>query len=907
MQAAPTFRGVVLVQGHSSRTAVHFAERVLQQIKHIRNLDISLETPKVPLAKEELVNSTGGRQQASSKLLTRQILVIDQNATLETSGKTCEIKNQPLIVLGTSSQRHINDQGSRQDSEVDLSATDPITWVKGLATLLCGVLNLQAEGEALINALRRTTDPVELIGSNMTPITRGGLTSIDAFCDEVLDQYSRFLEAVNSSLRANAISSEPVAKPLYPHRPLSLVEKILTHHAVGLEKPEVCPGDMICVSVDWTLTSELLWAGMDKTYTAMNRPRLHRNDRVWLAVDHTVDPRTNHQSRQRGLIDKAERFRDEAKIIDFLPANTSIMHTDFTRDRAQPGYLVIGSDSHTCSAGSMGAFAVGFGAADVVMPLVTGETWFRVPEVCRINFVGKLPYGISGKDVILYILGQFKRNTIAFQRAVEYGGPGLIELSMDARFAIANMTTEFGGMGACFESDERTAAWLASRRLPKDKNRPLYFKPDPDARYAETRTIDLSEVQATVALYPNPDDVVPIDRKAGMKLDGCFIGACTTTEEELILAGLVLEVGLATGLRPTSRGKRRVTPGSLTITRKLETLGLTEVYKQAGFEIGAPSCSYCVGINDVDVAQPGEVWLSSQNRNFRNRMGPGSIGNVTSAAAVAASSFDMEVRNPGPLLAMIDTKRYQSLFGKAQAVPKLSPQYREPASRRQSPLATTNSKNIPATTSVRLGDDLIKGMVQRFGTNVDTDAIIPAQFMPGINDADLGSHCFEHVRPDFRNKVANGATVVVAEHGFGSGSSREDAVRALKGSGVQMIIAKSFAFIYERNQLNMGLFNARISDDDFYQHANEGAVLTVDKAARTLRIAGADKTWKYEHTAIEAELLGAGGVLSLYHLYGNSLFRELTRSRQIPEYHSRTIKDFTSVELSRKPQAALAW
>lgn len=906
MQAAPTLRGVILVHGNSTRTAVHFAERVLQQIKHTRNLDISLETPNVPLTKEEHVESTGERQQALRKSLIREILVINQDATLAASSKTCELKNQPSIVLGNTSQHHINDQSSRQDGEVDISGTDPVTWVEGLATLLRGVLGLQAEGEALINALQRTTDPVELIGSNMTPITRGGLTPVDAFCDEILDQYSRFLEAVNSSLRAIAVSSEPVAESLYPRRPLSLVEKILTHHAVGLEKPEVCPGDMICVSVDWTLTSELLWAGMDKTYTAMNRPRLHRNDRVWLAVDHTVDPRTNHQPRQRGLIDKAERFRDEAKIIDFLPANTSIMHTDFTRDRAQPGYLVIGSDSHTCSAGSMGAFAVGFGAADVVMPLVTGETWFRVPEVCRINFVGKLPYGISGKDVILYILGQFKRNTIAFQRAVEYGGPGLIELSMDARFAIANMTTEFGGMGACFESDERTAAWLASRRLAKDKNRPLYFKPDPDARYAEIRTIDLSEVQATVALYPNPDDVVPIDRKAGMKLDGCFIGACTTTEEELILAGLVLAVGLATGLKPTLRGKRRVTPGSLAITRKLETLGLTEVYKKAGFEIGAPSCSYCVGINDVDVAQPGEVWLSSQNRNFRNRMGPGSVGNVTSAAAVAASSFDMEVKNPGPLLALIDPERYQSLLGK-EPLSKLSPQYREPVTRRQSAVATTTSKNSQVTTTGRLGDNFIRGKVQRFGTNVDTDAIIPAQFMPGIDDADLGSHCFEHVRPDFRNKVANGATVVVAEHGFGSGSSREDAVRALKGSGVQMIIARSFAFIYERNQLNMGLFNARISDDDFYQHANEGVVLSVDKAARTLRIAGVDKIWKYEHSAIEAELLGAGGVLSLYHLYGNSLFRELTRSRQIPEYHSRTIKDFTSVELSRKPQAALAW
>lgn len=784
MVEAPILKGVILAQGDTSFKAEDVVRRVFEQIYLVRDIDILIQTQQDSHTRKEPTNVAREGLQATSNPALCKVLVITQETSLGTSGAICETNDH-----------HIADEALTQVDKVNIGGTDPITWIEGLAQLLCGALELQAEGEALTSALQRTTDPVEFIGSNMLPTTRGGPTSIDSFCDEVLCQYTRFLEAVNSSLRAKALAPESVGEASHSRRPLGLVEKILTHHAVGLEKPEVCPGDMICVSVDWTLTSELLWAGMDKTYTAMNRPRLHRNDRVWLAVDHTVDPRTNHQSRQKALIDKAERFRDEAKIIDFLPPNTSIMHTDFTRDRAQPGYLVIGSDSHTCSAGSMGAFAVGFGAADVVMPLVTGETWFRVPEVCRINFVGKLPYGISGKDVILYILGQFKRNTIAFQRAVEYGGPGLIELSMDARFAIANMTTEFGGMGACFESDERTAAWLAGRRLAKDKNRPLYFKPDPNAQYAEIRTIDLSQVQATMALYPNPDDVAAIDTKLGMKLDGCFIGACTTTEEELILAGLVLEAGLASGLKPTSRGKRRVTPGSLTIVGKLERLGLLGVYKQAGFEIGAPGCSYCVGINDVDVAQAGEVWLSSQNRNFRNRMGPGSIGNVSSAAAVAASSFSMEVKNPGPLLARINGERYQSLFGKAQALPKMSPPFREPAIRRQSMTATTNRKRSPNSITHQSAGDVINGKIQRFGNNVDTDAIIPAQFMPGIDDADLGSHCFEHVRPEFRQKARDGATIIVAEHGFGSGSSREDAVRALKGTGVRMIIARSFAFI----------------------------------------------------------------------------------------------------------------
>lgn len=191
-------------------------------------------------------------------------------------------------------------------------------------------------------------------------------------------------------------------------------------------------------------------------------------------------------------------------------------------------------------------------------------------------------------------------------------------------------------MGACFEADDSTASWIRGRRFKQDRTGGSFFRPDTGAEYEKVRTIDLSDVAFTMALYPNPDDVVDITSKAGTALDGCFIGACTTTEEELILGALVLEAGLKSGLRSTTKVKRRVTPGSLIITTKLQQLGLDKVYEEAGFEIGAPGCSYCVGINDVDVAQEGEVWLSSQNRNFRNRMGMGSFGNITSAAAVAA-------------------------------------------------------------------------------------------------------------------------------------------------------------------------------------------------------------------------------------------------------------------------------
>ena len=152
------------------------------------------------------------------------------------------------------------------------------------------------------------------------------------------------------------------------------------------------------------------------------------------------------------------------------------------------------------------------------------------------------------------------------------------------------------------------------------RSSPFFFRPDEDAKYAQVFEIELDKVTPSVALYPSPDNVVPVTEVTGMKLDGCFIGACTTTEEDLILAGLVLKVGLEKGL-PLSAGTRHVTPGSLPIVDRMQKLDLLDAYERAGFTRGAPGCSYCVGV--VDVAPSGSVWLSSQNRNFQDRMGKG--------------------------------------------------------------------------------------------------------------------------------------------------------------------------------------------------------------------------------------------------------------------------------------------
>ena len=750
---------------------------------------------------------------------------------------------------------------------------NPIGTILSAALLLEYSLGLVQEARAVEEAVAHVLDVQGLRTRDL-----GGSTSTSEFGSAVLKVLQDKLVALNQQELLKDVQVDAMGRLVssalpFQRRPMTLCEKIICHSAIGLPAPyHVAPGDMVCVSVDWTIASELTWKGMEKTFDEMGRPKINRNDRFWLAIDHTVDPSINDQPKPRELISASEKFAKEAKLTDFHGPNQTILHTEFYRERALPGEMIIGADSHSCSAGGLGNFAVGLGAADVVMPLVTGETWFKVPETVEIRFVGSPPFGIGGKDAILHVLGELKRNTVAFERAVEWTGPGLKHLSCDSRFAIANMTTEFGGIAGVFEADEITAAYIAKRKDPAFRKGANYFRADPDAQYAESYQIDLSQIDSMVALYPSPDNVVHVDKVAGTDLDGCFIGACTTAEEDLILGALVLEQGMKRGWTPVIKGKRKVTPGSVSIVAKLRRLGLLRIYEEAGFEIGAPGCSYCLGIA-ADRAGEGEVWLSSQNRNFKNRMGKGSIGNLASAATVAASSFDMKIRNPRDLLDSIDRARFQEMLenwldqGEPFTVTEPCPVIAHPGSKTAAGSATVSDFKT-----------FISGSVQRFDDHIDTDAIIPAEFMPGVSDEDLGTHCFQYVRPEFRSKVKEGFTIVVAGVGFGSGSSREEAPRALKGCGVEAVIAKSYAYIYGRNQPNMALLGVVVKDEAFYTLATEGATVSIDLQARAVTVG--NQSFPFELSRMEEKIIQGGGVTRLYQKYGRKLFQETIAQAQ---------------------------
>ncbi|GIJ90458.1 hypothetical protein Asppvi_009413 [Aspergillus pseudoviridinutans] len=734
------------------------------------------------------------------------------------------------------------------------------------------------ESSALADVLRVCTQPRDLGGLGLEDAS--DLTAQQE--SEVLFLASAWLEALNSEDRSRSMLAPLPSRPP-GRRGMTLSEKIFALHDVA-HRGWVAPGDLIRVDVDWVIASEASWAGMEATYNDLGKPGIHRNDRFWLAGDHVVDPRIRHVPKVRALIDASERAKRVFKMTEYQGMNYTILHTEFYRERAQPGMLIIGSDSHTCSSGALGCLAIGLGAADVTLPLVTGETWFKVPESINIRLLGVPKPGIGGKDVILYILQQLKRNTVASDRIVEFTGAGTEYLSADARFAICNMTAELGGITGVFVPDQITRDFVAKRHLQRHKNLIAYFRPDSDAQYAAELDIDLGNVQSFFARYPRPDDVVPVSDYAGMRLDGCFIGACTTTEEDLILAALVLEQGLKKGYRPVKHGKRKMVPGSLPILRRLRELCLTDVYEAVGFEIGVPGCSYCVGMS-ADQAAPGEVWLSSQNRNFENRMGKGHLG---SAATVAASSFEMKLADPHDLLCGINWERWTSLRGPSVptantgAVSCLT--YVEPSGSPGLSHLRAESSIFSRYTQESPFPRTLGGKVQLLGDFIDTDALAPAEFLMDMKtNEQSGLHCLQYTHPVFRQRAQEGFNIVVAGQAFGCGSSREQAVMALLGCGIKCVIAKSFAFIFQRNMPNLGLLGITMPNESFYAAAKDGSEILIDLRAHVIDIDGLQ--FEFQLSQMEQELFRHGGITSAFRRFGNRLFEELTASKNVGTSH----------------------
>ncbi|ETN39949.1 uncharacterized protein HMPREF1541_06176 [Cyphellophora europaea CBS 101466] len=782
--------------------------------------------------------------------------------------------------------RGLNDDVLKQVAQSVNSTTKP--FIPFTLTTIIDTLRPMnpSEADALALALEKTIDSPSHGGLGITQST----TPDSTHYEDVLFLLSAHLTALNNAqLSFNAT----ITHPLPTTQPMNLTQKIFALHSLSpLPLSGLHTGAVVRAGLDWVLASELSWSAMARTHTELGSPGIWRNDRFWLAGDHVVHPLARGNARVEAMVSTAEKAKRQFRMTDYQGMNYTIMHTEFVRERAEPGMLCVGSDSHTCSGGAMGCLSIGLGAADVMMALALGQTWFKIPEVVRIEFVGRPGRGVSGKDVILHILRQLKRNTVASERIVEFVGEGCRYLSVDARFAICNMCTEFGAVTGLFVPDEVTKRYVAKRRRKANRKNSVYMKPDEGAEYSGEYTIDLGKVEHTIAVYPEPDHVVPVSEKAGMKIDGVFIGACTTTEEEIVLAALVLKVGLKKGL-PLAKGKRHYVPGSLPIVDKLSQLNLLQVYEQAGFTRGPPGCSYCVGLS-AEKASEGETWLSSQNRNFKNRMGPGAFGNLSSAVVCAASSFSLTIADPAPFLAELDFDWFDNIYRQAASPPPSpspSPQqqqqltYMEPDLHAPTARAASTGTQLSKPSTVPEPMGTMRSTIITLGDMIDTDALAPGHTLVNCEtDAEFGAHCLEHTHPEFRGTVrsyAGSTAVVVAGWAFGVGSSRENAVSALKGCGVVCVISRSFAFILGRNLPSLGLLGFTMEDEGFFAAAQDGRAIEVDVPRRMVRVEieeGEWREWGFVLSEMEYQLTLNEGVTKSFQRYGKGVWEGLMKA-----------------------------
>jgi 3-isopropylmalate/(R)-2-methylmalate dehydratase large subunit len=315
-----------------------------------------------------------------------------------------------------------------------------------------------------------------------------------------------------------------------------------------------------------------------------------------------------------------------------------ISHNVVSEYYASPGDVIVGADSHTCTNGAMAAFATGFGSTDVAVAIALGYTWMRVPESWKVFVKGQFPEGVYSKDFMLHFIGKIKADGANY-RAIEFTGPAMESLSMAGRFTISNMAVECGAKVGLFYSDEVTKKFLDEMGRPNDY---IPLSADPDAKYERFLEFDVSSLEPMIACPHFVDNVKPVREIESVKVDQVFIGTSTNGRlEDFQIAAKILK-----GKKVAPNTRLILTPGSRKVLLDGISDGTFKILAESGGVITGPGCGACVGIHEGVLAD-GEVCLSTQNRNFKGRMGnPEAFIYLASPATAAATAITGRITDP---------------------------------------------------------------------------------------------------------------------------------------------------------------------------------------------------------------------------------------------------------------------
>ncbi|RLI13621.1 MAG: 3-isopropylmalate dehydratase large subunit [Candidatus Hecatellales archaeon] len=411
---------------------------------------------------------------------------------------------------------------------------------------------------------------------------------------------------------------------------LTLAEKILSE-ALGRK---VEAGDLVITSVDLVMAHDGTAPLAIKSFREMGGEQVKHPEKVVFVIDHIAPSASEDVSKLHKLM---REFASEQDIRNFYDVGEGVCHQILAEKHVEPGMIVVGGDSHTCTHGALGAFATGVGSTEVAAVLKTGKIWFKVPETLKVTVEGELPPMVTPKDLSLHIVGTVRADGATY-KAVEYTGETVKRMSVEGRLTLSNMAVEMGGKTGLIEPDEATLQYLESKG--RGAGKPL--KSDGDAEYSDVMSFDASKLEPQVAVPPTVDNVKPVSEVEGLEVNQVFLGSCTNARvEDLRLAARLLK-----GRKIHSDVRMLVVPASRSVYLQALREGLVEVFLEAGCIMCNPGCGVCVG-GHQGVPAPGEVVLSTSNRNFVGRMGCAEAEiYLASPATAAVSALTGKITDP---------------------------------------------------------------------------------------------------------------------------------------------------------------------------------------------------------------------------------------------------------------------
>ena len=631
----------------------------------------------------------------------------------------------------------------------------------------------------------------------------------------------------------------------------NLAEKILSNHIV---EGELRKGSSIGIKIDETLTQDSTGTMAYLQLEAMGIDKV-KTKRSVAFVDHNM--------LQQGFenADDHEFIKTVASKhgVYFSKPGNGVCHQVFLERFAVPGETLIGSDSHTPTAGAVGMLAMGAGGLDVALAMAGGAYYINVPKVCKVNIIGSFKPMVTGKDVVLEVL---RRLTVkgGVSRIFEYGGEGIKNLSVPQRATITNMGAEIGATTSIFPSDERTLEFFKAQGREEDW---FEFKADEDAVYDEEITIDLNTLEPLAAMPHSPDNVKKVSEIGKIKVDQVAIGSCTNSSyEDLMKVAKILK-----GKKVHPDVSLVIAPGSRQVMEMIARNGALADIISSGARILENGCGPCIGMGQA----PGTngVSLRTFNRNFYGRSGTLSAKvYLVSPETAAVSAIKGVLTDPRELETDLCINMPERFIVDDSMILKPAEDGTKVEVKRG-----PNIKPFPI--NKELGEKIEGKILIKVEDNITTDHIMPSnsKLLPfRSNIPYLSQFCFNTIDTEFPKRAKNlGGGFIIAGENYGQGSSREHAALAPLYLGVRGVIAKSFARIHKANLINNGIVPLEFKNEADYNEVDPLDELVIDNIKEALtkgsvKVKNISKNSEFEVlidlTEKEIQVIKAGGRLN---------------------------------------------